>query len=93
LSKFSILNPIISQIRYFKKGCQWAETNILYFIRFHAIRPIGATLMFKEGIHPKVVQEILGLASITQTLDTYGNMIPSKQHEVAALMDELMSPK
>ncbi|MEJ2513208.1 MAG: hypothetical protein P8Y72_16635 [Anaerolineales bacterium] len=48
--------------------------------------------MFKEGIHPKVVQEILGLASITQTLDTYGNMIPSKQHEVAALMDELMSP-
>lgn len=46
--------------------------------------------MFKEGIHPKVVQEILGHASITQTLDTYSHVIPSMQEEVADKINLLL---
>ncbi len=58
-------------------------------IRFHDIRHTAATLMFKEGIHPKVVQEILGHASITQTLDTYSHVIPSMQEEIKEKINNL----
>ena len=40
-------------------------------IRFHELRHTFATLMFSNGEHPKIVQEILGHAQITLTLDTY----------------------
>lgn len=35
--------------------------------------------MLKADIHPKIVQERLDNASITQTLDTYSHVIPSMQ--------------
>jgi integrase len=60
------------------------------FIRFHDIRHTAATLMFKEGIHPKVVQEILGHSSITLTLDTYTHIIPSMQEEEPQKFDKLL---
>jgi len=41
------------------------------YIRFHDSRHIHASLMLKQGIHPKVVQERLGHSSISITLDTY----------------------
>jgi hypothetical protein len=34
----------------------------------------------------------LGNARPSITLDVYGHLIPSKQREVAALMDELLTP-
>ena len=40
-------------------------------IRFHDLRHTFATLMFSNGEHAKIVQEILGHAQITLTLDTY----------------------
>ncbi|MCK8826354.1 site-specific integrase [Natroniella acetigena] len=49
--------------------------------RLHDLRHTHATLMLKAGIHPKIVQERLGHASITQTLDTYSHVIPSMQKE------------
>ena len=41
----------------------------LKVIRFHDARHTHASLMLKQGIHPKVVQERLGHASIQMTLD------------------------
>ena len=38
-----------------------------------------ACLLLKDGIHPKIVQERLGHASIVQTMDTYSAFIPSLQ--------------
>lgn len=59
-------------------------------IKFHDLRHTAATLMLKEGIHPKVVQERLGHSSITLTLDVYSHVIPSMQEEVAKKLDSLL---
>ena len=40
--------------------------------------------------HPKVVQEMLGHASITLTLDTYSHVLPGMQEESAAQLDRLL---
>ncbi len=56
-------------------------------IRFHDLRHTHATLLLGQGIHPKVVQERLGHASVTLTLDTYSHVTPSLQAEAAARLD------
>ncbi|HLF76660.1 MAG TPA: site-specific integrase [Dehalococcoidia bacterium] len=53
-------------------------------IRFHDLRHTSATLALAAGVHPKVVQERLGHASISITLDLYSHTIPSLQEEAAA---------
>jgi integrase len=47
--------------------------------------------MLTKGVHPKIVSERLGHASIGITLDTYSHVLPSLQHEAAAAFDELFS--
>jgi len=44
----------------------------------------------QAGIHPKVVSERLGHATISITLDTYSHAIPAMQEEAAALIAELV---
>jgi len=60
-------------------------------IRLHDLRHTHATLMLQAGVHPKVVSERLGHASVAITLDTYSHAIPSMGAEaadrVAALVD------
>jgi len=46
-------------------------------IRFHDLRHAHATMMLQEGVHPKIVSERLGHASIGITLDTYSHVLPS----------------
>lgn len=53
----------------------------LSHFRLHDLRHTHATLMLKAGVHPKIVQERLGHALITVTLDTYSHVIPSMQKE------------
>ena len=61
-------------------------------IRFHDLRHTAATLMFKQGVHPKVVQERLGHSDISLTLNTYSHVLPSMQDDAADLIDELLVP-
>jgi integrase len=42
-------------------------------VRFHDLRHTHASLLLARGIHPKVVSERLGHASIAITLDTYSH--------------------
>ena len=58
-------------------------------VRFHDLRHAHATLMLTQGVHPKVVSERLGHASIGITLDTYSHVLPSLQQEAAAAFDDL----
>jgi curved DNA-binding protein CbpA len=46
-------------------------------IRWHDLRHTCATLLLGRGVHPKLVQHLLGHASITLTLDRYSHGIPS----------------
>ena len=48
---------------------------------------VHASIMLKAGIHPKVVQERLGHASIQMTLDTYSHVAPGIQEAAAESFD------
>jgi integrase len=60
-------------------------------IRFHDLRHTAATLLLTKGVHPKVVSEMLGHATITLTLDTYSHLVPAMHGQAAAAMDDLLS--
>ena len=68
---------------------RFVRANNLPHIRFHDLRHSHATLMLLEGIHPKVVSERLGHATIGITLDTYTHLLPSMQHEAAEAIDRI----
>jgi integrase len=55
------------------------------------LRHAHATLMLLQGVHPKIVSERLGHASIGITLDTYSHVLPSMQSEAVKAFDELFS--
>lgn len=57
-------------------------------IRLHDARHSHASLMLKQGAHPKVVQERLGHASIQVTLDIYSHVAPGLQEAAAARFDQ-----
>jgi site-specific recombinase XerD len=48
--------------------------------------------LLKQGVHPKVVQERLGHASITTTLDTYSHVLPGLQQSAALKFDQVAQP-
>jgi integrase len=59
-------------------------------IRFHDLRHTHATLLLGAGVHPKVVQERLGHASIQITLDTYSHVMPGMQADAAVKVGALV---
>jgi integrase len=59
-------------------------------IRIHDLRHTCATLLLAQGVHPKVVQEILGHSQISLTLDTYSHVLPHVGQEAAQQMHELL---
>lgn len=61
-------------------------------IRFYDLRHSCATLLLTKGVHPKIVQEVLGHSSITITLDTYSHVLPDLQKEAARAMEDLIDP-
>src|SRR3990172_623397 len=56
-------------------------------IRFHDLRHTHASLLLARGVHPKVVSERLGHASIVITLDTYSHLMPTMQEEAVKEFD------
>jgi integrase len=74
-------------IRYFKQSLVKAE---LPEIRFHDLRHTAATLLLTAGVHPKIVQEMLGHSQINLTLDTYSHVLPSMQQEASQKMDSIL---
>jgi integrase len=56
-------------------------------IRFHDLRHTCATLLLAEGVHPKIVQERLGHADITLTLNRYSHVTPGMQRQAADTLD------
>ena len=55
-------------------------------IRLHDLRHSVASILLAKGVHPKVVSEQLGHATIALTLDTYSHVIPSLQQEAAGVI-------
>ena len=61
-------------------------------IRLHDARHTHASLMLKQGVHPKIVQERLGHASIQITLDTYSHVTPGLHEAAAKSFEKLVLP-
>ena len=59
-------------------------------VRWRDLRHSCATLLLGRGVHPKLVQHLLGHASITMTLDRYSHWIPSMGRHAADDMDEAL---
>ncbi len=66
------------------------EKAALPTIRFHDLRHTCATLLLSQGVHPKLVQELLGHATIAMTLDTYSHYLPSMGDQAAGAMGDVL---
>jgi integrase len=62
-------------------------------IRLHDARHSHASLMLKQGTHPKIVQERLGHSSISITLDIYSHVAPGLQEAAAARFDQAFTAR
>lgn len=56
--------------------------------RIHDLRHTAASLMIQAGYPPKMLQEIMGHASITTTLDLYGHLFPGEMDRYAERLDD-----
>ena len=77
-------------------ACNWAWERYWRQLktkaRFHDLRHAHASLLLSMGVHPKVVQERLGHASIQITVDLYSHVMPGI-HDAAVLpLDALLQP-
>jgi integrase len=57
----------------------------------HSLRHTCATLLCSKNVSPKIVQEILGRATISQTMDTYSHLMPGMGDIAATALEEALS--
>jgi integrase len=86
-----------------KAGARWQDHDLVFCniyggyldpahlpdVRFHDLRHSAATILLSMGVHPKVVQEILGHSQISITMDTYSHVLPSMQQEAMRKLDDV----
>ncbi len=69
-----------------------SKTN-LPKLRLHDLRHTAATLLLAQGVHPRVVMDLLGHSQISLTLNTYSHVIPALRSEAADKMTAILKPK
>jgi integrase len=60
-------------------------------VRFHDLRHTAATLLLQQGVHPKVVSELLGHTDVGITLDLYSHVSPAMHAAAARALGDLLS--
>jgi integrase len=55
--------------------------------RFHDLRHFYASTLIAAGVHPKVIQDRLGHATIAETMDTYGHLFPDASEQGRGAID------
>lgn len=64
----------------FQKAIRGASVPM---ISFHGLRHTFATTLLANNVNPKIVQEMLGHATIKTTMDTYSHVLPHMQRSAA----------
>jgi integrase len=59
-------------------------------IRFHDLRHTCATLLLRQGVHVKFVQELQGHGDVSLTLNTYSHVLPDMGDAAEGAMDEAL---
>ena len=73
------ISPTNFSRRYFKPLLK--KCDISSEFTFHGLRHTHATLLLRQGVNPKIVQERLGHSSIKVTMDTYSHVLPDMQRQ------------
>jgi integrase len=58
--------------------------------RFHDLRHTAASLLLAEGVHLRMIMELLGHSSISLTANTYAHVMPAAMREVADRMESIL---
>ena len=74
--------------RHFKSLLERAGLSKSF--RFHDLRHICATLLLGQGVNPKFVQELLGHADISLTLNVYSHVLPDMGDAAPGAMDDAL---
>ena len=94
-------SEVLSQLRRIGSGIKTARVR-RHMTQEELAERVGTSLQTIQKIeggspgtriasYPKVVQEMLGHASITLTMDTYSHVLPGMQEESAARLDALLA--
>lgn len=59
--------------------------------RFHDLRHFYASTLIAAGLHPKVIQERLGHATMAETMDTYGHLFPDAEDLGRGVIDAVLA--
>jgi len=59
-------------------------------MRFHDLRHTYAAILITMGENIKFIQQQLGHASLTTTMDTYGHLLPEVSHEFGQRLDSFL---
>ena len=69
---------------------QLVEAIGLGDVRLHDLRHAYATRLLEAGVHPKVVSEALGHASVAITLDIYSHILPTMSRTAADAIENAL---
>ena len=81
------LEPITLH-RDYKRLLQTAELSTE--TRFHDLRHTAASLLLSEGVHLRMIMELLGHSSISLTANTYAHVMPAAMRDVADRMESIL---
>ena len=76
-----------------RKWKRFITAHELPDIRLHDLRHSNATALIKAGVSPKVVQQRLGHADVSITLNTYTHVVPDMDIDAAEKLDQMILKK
>jgi integrase len=78
------------RIANFRQRVWWPALNAASLsrsVRIHDLRHTCASLLIRQGVHPKAIQHHLGHSSINITMDRYGHLLPDQYDDLASRLD------
>jgi hypothetical protein len=91
-----VTNRLGRQVQRNSFGHCWREAvkaaGLAEGTRFHDLRHFYASTLIATGLHPKVIQERLGHATIAETMDTYGHRFPDASEQGRGALDAMFAP-
>ena len=81
------LFPIVARTLQ-KRLKKYEEKTGVKPIRVHDLRHSHVAYLINQGVEPLIIKERLGHKNIQITLNTYGHLYPSRQKEIAEMLDE-----
>ena len=60
-------------------------------MRLHDLRHLCASLLLSQGVHPRVIMEILGHSQISLTMNTYSHVMPGATQAAAEALNGLLT--